>query len=223
VGTVKRALILLGLCLAAGCGPTSVREEAVTAQPLAHPSVVLVYQFAVDADDVVVDTLGPAFLRARTRAGTRGERTREIARLVQHELVGALTDQRIAARPVTQGAAVEMGAAVLKGQFVTRVAGDAAGRLVVGPGGEEELRVRVQVYRVTERGLERLEVTAAAPAGAGRPGASGAPEDPAAVVTAASVSAATRLKGPLEVRVRDLAVQVARVLAGFYDRQGWHR
>ena len=211
---VRAARALLGamaLCAAIGCATS----KPPVPDRLPQPSVVLVYQFAVDAEDAIIDTFGPGFTREREPKSKRAQRAREVAGMVQLELVRALTDDRIPARAARVGAPVPLDAVLIKGQFV-RLA--PRRRLVVGVGHTgDRLRVNVQGYQMTEGGPRRLLI-------ATHPGDSPTTEEPEpGVVVAPGMEAATELGGEMDVRARDLAEQLARKAVGFYDRQGWSR
>jgi hypothetical protein len=56
----------LAAATAACTPPQAVRQALYTEEPMEQPPLVLVYDFAVDPDDVIVDLFGAAFLPARS-------------------------------------------------------------------------------------------------------------------------------------------------------------
>ena len=84
--------LLIGVLLAVGgCAKAKIEHTRrhVQGEALPRPPVLLIYDFAVNADDVVVDTFGPKFL---TGSGKMSDRVKE-GRKVQQELSLALVEK----------------------------------------------------------------------------------------------------------------------------------
>jgi len=215
------ALFLVG-CAGAS---TQVGPQYSKAKSLPRPPVVLVYQFAVDADDVVVDTFG--INRASTLE--RVKKGRVFARGLAFRLFKKVKELGIPTRLATPDAKVPLNALVVKGQFLTIDEGSRAKRMIIGFGaGAEEVRVMVQVYQMTETGLRRISEAEGEAHGRKTPGIAG----PAAVavgggmVVGAVVAGGMNLKseaidGSMDTTLNNLVEEFVENAARFYKRQGW--
>lgn len=215
------ALFLVG-CAGAS---TQVGPQYSEAKSLPRPPVVLVYQFAVDADDVVVDTFG--INRASTLE--RVKKGRVFARGLAFRLFKKVKELGIPTRLATPDAKVPLNALVVKGQFLTIDEGSRAKRMIIGFGaGAEEVRVMVQVYQMTETGLRRISEAEGEAHGRKTPGIAG----PAAVavgggmVVGAVVAGGMNLKseaidGSMDTTLNNLVEEFVENAARFYKRQGW--
>ncbi len=221
---------LLALFLA-GCagGSAKVGQQYSGGKSLPRPPVVLVYQFAVDADDVVVDTFGLDIGNKQASTLERVKRGRAFARALSLKLVNKVDKLGIPARAATPYTKVPLNAIVVKGQFVTIDEGDQTKRTMIGFGaGAEEVRVRVQVYQMTEMGLRRISEAEGEAHGRKTPGVVG-PAGVAAgtgMVVGLAVSAGMNIKseaigGSMETTLNNLVEPFVENAARFYKRQGW--
>ena len=221
---------LLALFLA-GCagGSAKVGQQYSGGKSLPRPPVVLVYQFAVDADDVVVDTFGLDIGNKQASTLERVKRGRAFARALSLKLVNKVDELGIPVRAATPHTKVPLNAIVVKGQFVTIDEGDQTKRTMIGFGaGAEEVRVRVQVYQMTEMGLRRISEAEGEAHGRKTPGVVG-PAGVAAgtgMVVGLVVSAGMNIKseaidGSMETTLNNLVEQFIENAARFYKRQGW--
>ncbi len=214
-----------------GCagGSSQVGPQYSETQSLPRPAVVLVYQFAVDADDVVVDTFGLDIGSKQASTLERVKRGRVWARALSLKLVDKVDELGIPARAANPYTKVPLNAIVVKGQFVTIDEGDQTKRTMIGFGaGAEEVRVRVQVYQMTKTGLRRISEAEGEAHGRKTPGVVG-PAGVAAgtgMVVGLVVSGAMNMKseaidGSMETTLNNLVEQFIENAARFYKRQGW--
>jgi hypothetical protein len=191
--------------------------------------VLLIYDFAVNADDVVVDTFGPKFL---TGSGKLSDRVKE-GKKVQQELSLALVEklrkkgiQAQRAYPVT---APPLHALMAKGQFLSVNEGDMMGRTVLGFGaGSSQVRVQVQLYQMTASGPRRLREGVAKATGSKKPGmavpvAGGAAAGSAATsaVISGGLSATSEIRAKVRPDINRLAELLSERAVEFYHRHGW--
>ena len=220
---------LLALLLA-GCAGGSVKvvQQYAGGKSLPRPPVVVIYQFAVDADDVVVDTFGQGIGKEASTL-ERVKRGRAFSRELRFKLVKKVAELGISARAGTPKTTVPMNAIVVKGQFLTIDEGSKVKRTMIGFGaGAEEVRVRVQVYQMTETGLVRLSEAEGEAHGRKTPGVLG-PAGMAAgtgMFVGALVAGGMNLKsevfdGSMETTLNNLVEQFVENAARFYKRQGW--
>lgn len=220
----------LGLALALGCASSSVTSARyVGDEPLPRPGVLLIYDFAVNPADVVVDTFGPEFAGGPGQPGERAEFGRAVARSLSEQLVSKLRKRGIRAERAFAPRVPPPNALILKGQFLSVDEGDRVTRMVIGLGaGGSELLARVQVYQATETGLRRIAEAEAeaksskaprmAPAVAA--GASAARAATSAVI-GGGMNVKTEMGGGLEADAGRLAEKIAERAEAFYRRQGW--
>jgi len=140
--------LVIALLLSLGCASASVEGRRVDTgdRIIPKPPVLLVYPFALDSDDVAVDTLG--FSDA-----THEDRSSENLR-IQSELlfqtVSKLNERGINAKSGTDVTEIPLNALLVKGQFVTIDEGNRARRMIIGFGaGAERLTTQIQVYHST--------------------------------------------------------------------------
>ena len=216
--------------LLAGCagGSSQVGPQYSGGKSLPRPPVVLVYQFAVDADDVVVDTFGGGIGKEPSTL-ERVKRGRVFARELALKLVKKVAELGIGTRVATPKTTVPMNALVVKGQFLTLDEGSTVKRTMIGFGaGAEEVRVRVQVYQMTETGLNRISEAEGEAHGRKTPGMAG----PAAIagitgnVIGVVVSGGMNIKseaidGSMDTTLNNLVEEFVENAARFYKRQGW--
>jgi hypothetical protein len=219
-------LFLVG-CAGGSAKPTSHYRGT---EKLPTPPAAYIYDFAVHAEDVVVDTFGPDFVHSdEASTGERLQEGRKVANALSEALVTNLAQSGITARRATATTHIPLNAIVVKGQFVSIKEGDETARVVVGFGaGAEKLEARVQVYQMREDGLRRISTSEGEAHGRKTPGVAG----PAAVAVGAGmvagvvVSTAMNLKseaidGSMQTNVNNLADEFVKIAVKFYKRHGW--
>ena len=230
--TPRAAILISGLAaIGMSCASAGVKPVPGTADEsmLPRPSVALVYDFAVHADDVVIDTLGAEF-QSEGRQLTEEE---QIAYATANDLsvaiVDALGKSGINARRARDADAPPIHAMLLKGQFITIEKGSRFKRVVIGFGaGSSELRTRVQVYQATQRGLRRIVEAEAKATGSRMPGMAVPVAGGAAMGTMATSAAISggmnvvdETRGAMNPDTKRLAEKIAERAKAFYVRQGW--
>jgi hypothetical protein len=219
------AALLALAALAIGCTPPQTFRQILYAdEPMNQPPLVLVYDFAVRADDVVVDAFGPAFLPAPTTHAEPPSRDERVANTLAAAMVeklraGGIRAERAGARTTPPREAI-----LVKGQFVTVYQADASPRMMIGLGpGPSMLRVQVQAYQVNESGdLRRIaerEVGGAGIIVATAPDQPRPPVRPA--VIAGGLTFVLRSQANVEADTERLAELFADRAIEFYQRQGW--
>ena len=214
------------LCL--GCAGASF-EGFAKESPVAKPSVLLVYDFAVTPEDVVVDTFGSDFAPPEALSQRRDE-NRTIARELSEAVVAKLREQGINAGRAESWSAVPADALLLKGQFVTINQGSRVARMTIGFGvGREELRVQVQTYQWTGVEMRRIKQAEARAHGDRMPGVAPAVALGAAtggvalvpVIVASGLNIGQEVKGELRPTLGRMADVLAEQMASFYRDQDW--
>ena len=165
-----RALKWLTLVVLAGCAPTDMDtiQEYSGKSLLPRPDRVLVYDFAVSANDVKLNSAIGARLANLVTGAQENEEQVKVGRAVAKALSGSLVKElEQLGLPVEQASSETMPTAttvVIHGQFLTIDEGNRLRRMVIGFGvGGTDLRTKVQVYQGTEAApllLEEFEASA---------------------------------------------------------------
>jgi hypothetical protein len=230
--TSTAGISMMGLAaIAMGCASASVTPTAGTADQsmLPRPGVVMVFDFAVRADDVMVDTLGAEFMSEGEILTEEEQTARATARSFSQALVERLRNEGINAQHANDGDVPPMHAILLKGQFITIDKGSRLKRMVIGFGaGSSELRVRVQVYQATQHGLRRIVEAEAEAKGSKTPGmavplAGGAAMGSVATsaIISGGMNVARETRGAMNPDADRMAAKIAERAKAFYVRQGW--
>jgi hypothetical protein len=230
--TLLAGILISGLAaIGMGCASAGVTPNTATADQsmLPQPSVVFVYDFAVRADDVMVDTLGAEFMSEGEKLTEEEQTARETANAFSMTLVEQLRKEGINAQHATDVNTPPLHAIVIKGQFITIDKGSRFKRMVIGFGaGSSELRARVQVYQATQRGLRRIVDAEAEATGSKMPGMA-VPVAGGAVMGSVATSAvisggmniAKETSGAINPDAKRMAEKIAQRAKAFYVRQGW--
>lgn len=231
VSTHGRRAALAAVALAAfiGCGGASVGSVDRTADEatLARPAVLLVYDFAVTADDLTVDALGTEFAAGGDNPNL--DRDHQVARDLSAQIVAQLKERGINAEWASDARQPQPTAIAFRGQFLNIDEGSRLKRMVIGFGaGNAELRVRVQVYQAGTFGLRRIVEAEANTTGSRMPGMA-VPVGAGAAVGSAATSAAisggmnvaTEVRGRMSADIARLAGLIADRTEAFYKRRGW--
>jgi hypothetical protein len=159
------SIILMVMAFAAGCAPTNVQQQNMALTQLPRPDLVLVYDFAVSADEVMLDTGLSAELMQRY-SQYKGEPAtvqevklgHKVAEVVADELVQKIRSYGISAErgfgyPYGRGKVL-----MVKGQFVTIDQGNRTERVAVGLGaGRSDVQANVQLYELTPQGMQQVD------------------------------------------------------------------
>jgi Domain of unknown function (DUF4410) len=203
--------------------------QSVANEPISPPPVLLVYDFAVDPEDVVVDMFGPSFARKQPPDSERLKKGKAIASLLTKVGVEMLLQQGIPAQAAVPSTPVPVNALVAKGQFISIEEGDQTKRMVIGLGiGSGKLQARSQGYWMTETGLKQFTGVVAETHGSKIPGLGPAGASVAAagaavgIVVAGGMQLKSEVIGDdMETHVKNLATEFVKNVVAFYKRKGW--
>ena len=222
-------IVLITLYLIGCAGGSAKKVSSIEGEDkLPRPSTFLIYDFAVDPEDVIVDTTGLTSGDEASSAKRLSE-GKEWANALSESLVRQLAEEGITARRATGSTHIPLNAVAVKGQFISIDEGDQAKRTTIGFGaGAEEVNVMVQVYQMRERGLLRISEVEAEGHGRKTPGVAG----PAAVAVGAGmvaglvVSSAMNVKseavdGSMQTTVDDIAEELVQRAVSYYKKRGW--
>jgi hypothetical protein len=225
-GVVLVALFALFL---GGCAGGSAKQVSSRGdEPVPRPPVFLIYDFAVDPEDVMVDTTG---LTSGDEASTteRLSEGKEWANALSESLVRQFVKEGITSRRATGSTHIPLNAIAVKGQFISIDEGDEIKRTTIGFGaGAEDVSVMVQNYQMKKTGLMRISEIEAEGHGRKTPGVAG----PAVVAVGAGmvvglvVSSAMNVKseavdGSMQSTVNDIAEELVQRGVNYYKKRGW--
>lgn len=223
----RAAIAAWATCLGLACASARIEraQSHLEDRVVPKPPILLVYPFALTADDVALDTVGLG-------DGTPEVKSAEGARIqdaLVFKTVAKLNERGINAKAGDETTAVPVNAFLVKGQFVTISEGDRTKRMLIGFGvGAERITTRIQVYRATPTGLERVadaEVAAqgdrmpgmAVPLGAGALAGRAA----GAAVVSGGMNVMQEVTGGLDQAVENIADRIASRAETFYRARGW--
>ncbi len=222
-------LTLLALLLSLACASARVesRQDFTGGTQLRQPPVLMVYDFAVSANEAVQDTFGSEFYAEPPSKEL--DEAHAVAAWLSIQLVGKLQKKGIDATRATDESLPPIDAIVLRGEFISIDKGSEIKRLVIGFGaGASEMRVRVQAYQATPYGLRRLAVAEVKATGSKSPGMAfpvGAGAALGRAATSAAVSGGMNIvreaRGGPHADAGNLAGEIAKQAEAVYKRQGW--
>ncbi len=224
-----RPLPLLALLLGVACASARVesRQDFTGGAQLRQPPVLMVYDFAVSANEAVQDTFGSEFYAEPPSKEL--DEAHAVAASLSTQLVEKLQKMGIDAIRATDKSLPLLDAIVLRGEFISIDKGSAIKRLVIGFGaGASEMRVRVHAYQATRYGLRRLVLAEVKATGSKSPGMA-VPVGAGAAMGRAAASVAVsggmnfmrEARGGLHADAGNLAGEIAKRAEAFYKRQGW--
>jgi len=205
-----------------GCpAQTSIQQTLYADEKLDRPPLVLVYDFAVNPEDVVVDVFGPSFLARPASASQSQSRDRAVANLLAAAMVQQLRERGIPAERAGARTSAPRDAILVKGQFVSVGDEGEMPRMAIGLGSEASaLRIQVQAYQVADDGLRRISERAVG--GLGEPPESEGASAPGPVaVISGGLSFVLRSQENVEADTERLAELFSERTLEFYRRQGW--
>jgi hypothetical protein len=239
--------LCLCMALVVGCAPTTVtpvpppyNTPAMVpagagnkpAVPLAKPDRVLVYDFAVSADDVSLDRAVGAQLLQHLQGASQTEEQLKVGRAVAQalsvELVKAIQQLGLPAERAGEAPLVTDNTLAIEGQFVSIDEGNRLRRRVIGLGaGATEVKTHIQVYSMTPASrklIQEFETSAQSskkPGMAETMGVGAAARGAQAVAVGAGVGVASEYADTVEADARRTAKAVAEKLAQFFASEGW--
>jgi hypothetical protein len=217
-------IVLFAASLAVACAGARVGQTRRLADEssIVKPSVVLVYDFAVRAQNAAEPTTDE---QRETLA-----KDRKIAHALAEVIVSNLLAKGIDSRFAYEDDATPLDALLLKGRFITIEEGSTAKRMLIGFGvGAQELRVQLETYQVTAGGGQRPLSISEASADSGKMPGIAASVTAGAMVGNVVVSAAVssgmasfrELSAAMQKSVKQLGEAITERGVAFYQRQGW--
>lgn len=227
------SLVVLGALV--GCATTKTETRLSAAgTDLPKPGRILVYEFAtspeeIEAEDPNADRIDAYDVPQSDEDRALGHR---LAQAVASQLVVELAKRNIESMHASDAGPLVPDDYLIKGAFVSVEEGSRAGRLLIGFGaGNSQLQSLVQIYLVTDEGLQRVSEGVVRSEGSKMPGilvpvGAGAAAGTAlrSLAISGGVSAARELgSGPLAERAKATAEEIAERIEKAYVQRGWNR
>lgn len=220
---------IIGLFSGFTTGKTTVTHP-YTGKALSRPSRILVYDFTSDLRDVPESSS----LRARLSGAGANPKHTEVSRAlgtkIATDLAAKITEMGLFATRASSLMQPKVGDIVLKGYFLSADEGNAAERMALGFGsGGAELKVKVEGYQMTEKGLrflgsgEGTSKTGITPGAAVGVGVAVATANPLGLIIGSAVKAGGEASGKetIDGAADKISKLVASKLKEAFQRHGW--
>jgi len=208
----------LGIALLiTGCASTSVTTspEIAANEQLPRPGRILVYDF-------VPATSG--------QAGSDASEQAKIGREIASGVVNGIRDMGLSAEEASPSTMMQINDIVIKGYVVSVDEGNVAKRVSIGFGsGASELKVQVEGYQVTPRGLRKIGGGTGDAGGGKSPGAALGVAGAIATANPAGLIISTGMKvygeasgsSKVEGRTKQIVEEISDRLRTRFQEQGW--
>jgi len=228
-----KGIFFVVLCMTIGCATTDVsnRQTDFTGK-IPRPDRIWVYDFAATPADIPADS---ALAGQVTTSGTSPKpehiaEGRKLGAEIEKELVAKINAMGMQAAHAVQGSEPKLNDIVIKGYLISFSEGDEAKRVGVGFGsGNTDLKVAVEGFQMTDRGLRKLGSGTTDAEGNKTPGAAmgGAmlliTHNPVGLIVSTGMKVYGEESGSSKVegRAKQTAQEIADILKKRFQEQGW--
>jgi hypothetical protein len=224
---------LLVIVAIVGCASSTITSrQEYEGGKIARPNHIIVYNFAATPADVSSDSAiagqysQPSTPQTPEQIATGRKVGAEIAKVLVEDIQGmGLPAERASSQTTPQ-----IGDLVIKGSLLSINEGSAAERVTIGFGdGASQLKVAVEGFLMTDRGLRKLGSGTADSSGSKSPGAALgvvgaiATSNPAGLIISSGMKVYGEASGSstIEGRAKDMAKEISDVLQVKFQEQGW--
>ena len=226
-------LCLLALLVIAGCASTKVtsRNELVTGQ-LPRPAHIWVHDFAATPADIPAESaLAGQYSEHSTPQTDKEIATgRELGTEIAAQLVEQIRAMGMNAARAMAGTTPQINDIVIRGYLISYNAGSAGKRFMIGFGsGASDLKVAVEGFQMTDRGLRKIGGGSTNAEGAKTPGEDLgvvgllATHNPAGLIISGGMHLYGEESGKATIqgRVKATVKEISDVLKKRFQEQGW--
>jgi len=151
---------LVAMAVIAGCASTKVTDrEQVVKGKLPRPAHIWVYDFAATADDVPIHSAlaGNVSKHSTPQTAAHIAEGRKLGAEVEKELVALIRGMGLTTEHAVKGTKPQVNDLVIEGYIISFDEGSAVERVTIGLGvGSSELKVAVEGFQMTAKGLRKL-------------------------------------------------------------------
>jgi hypothetical protein len=216
-----------------GCASSTITSrQQYQGGKIARPDHIIVYDFAATPADVASDSAIAGQYSEHSTPQTAGQIAtgRQVGAEIAKVLVEDIRAMGLPAVRASSRTAPRVGDLVIKGSLLSINEGSATERVAIGFGsGASQLKVAVEGFLMTDRGLRKLGSGTADSSGSKSPGAAlgvvgaVATANPAGLIISSGMkiygeeSGSSTIKG----RAKDMANEIAGLLQVKFREQGW--
>ena len=224
---------VFALALLAGCASADLESSNPYMGPaIARPSRILVYDFTSNLNDVYTSSPLRSQLSgaSSSSADSSGAISRQLGAQISSDLAARIRGMGLNGVRAMKTTIPRVGDIVIKGYFLTLDQGSATERMALGFGsGSADLRVRVEGYQMTAKGLRLLASGEGSSASGSTPGAAVglgvalATANPIGLIVGGAVKAEGEASGRETIQGASQRITnlVATRLQAAFQRQGW--
>ena len=226
-------LCLFTIVAIVGCASSTItsRQEYQGAK-VARPDHIIVYDFAATPADVPAESAiaGQYSQHSTPQTAEQIAAGRQVGAEIAQVLVEDIRGMGLPAEQASSQTVPQIGDLVIKGSLLSIDEGSAAKRVAIGFGsGASQLKVAVEGYLVTDRGLRKLGSGTADTSGSKSPGAAlgvvgaVATANPAGLIISSGMKVYGEASGSstVEGRAKDIAKEISKALQVKFKEQGW--
>jgi len=226
-------LCLLVIATIVGCASSTITSrQEYQGGKIARPEHIIVYDFAATPADVPSDSAvaGQTTEHSTPQTAEQIAAGRQVGAEIAQVLVQEIQGMGLPAERGSSQTLMQIGDLVIKGSLLSINEGSAAERVVIGFGsGASELKVAVEGFLMTDRGLRKLGSGTADSSGSKSPGAALGVVGAVATANPAGLIISTGMKvygeesggSTIEGRAKDMAKEIADKLQVKFKEQGW--
>jgi hypothetical protein len=231
-GTGMSFLFVITAIIGCAASNTITSRQEYEGGKIARPNHIIVYNFAatpadVSGDSAIAGQYGQHSTPQTAEQIATGRKVgAEIAKVLAEDIQGmGLPAERASSQTTPQ-----IGDLVIKGSLLSINEGSAAERVTIGFGdGASQLKVAVEGFLMTDRGLRKLGSGTADSSGSKSPGAALgvvgaiATANPAGLIISSGMKVYGEASGSstIEGRAKDMAKEISDVLQVKFQEQGW--
>jgi hypothetical protein len=216
-----------------GCASSTITSrQEYQGGKIARPDHIIVYDFAATPADVSADSAiaGQYSEHASSQTAEQIASGRQVAAEIAQVLVENIRGMGLPAEEASSQTVPQIGDLVIKGSLLSINEGSAAKRVAIGFGdGASQLKVAVEGFLMTDRGLRKLGSGTADSSGSKAPGAALGVVGAVATANPAGLIISTGMKvygeesgsSTIKGRAKDMAEEIAKVLQVKFKEQGW--
>jgi Domain of unknown function (DUF4410) len=222
---------LFALVVVAACASTKVEDRQILVnEKVPRPDHIWVYDFASTPDQIPPESGFAGQLSGASPTAEQSALGRQVGADLAAQLAAAIREMGMPAEQAGPGTRPQINDLEIHGYLLSVNEGSAVERVAIGFGaGASELRVAVEGFQVTDRGLRKLGGGDVAAGGSKSPGAivpavvALASANPVGLIVSSGIKVYGEASGSSTVKGREEAVvkEIAEKIRPRFEQQGW--